>query len=239
MTMRLLMILAALFLCGLPLATAAAERVPSQVISGRSINALAQRMIQTLKLERDEALAPAFSVPDQVLPAGRVAMNAGAPLITASYINIPVTMTLNGKFSRAVYVGYRVQKYVEQAVAAHDVAPGTVLSTGDVTMARVPFVGRQPNSTQVLVGRKTIGAYVKGQSIFIESTSVDQIVKAGSTVIMVVHDGDVRLTADVIARTGGGLGDQVIVFNPQTNKQLSGVVTGPGKVELELPGDPQ
>ena len=239
MTMRLLMTLAALFLAGLPVATPAAERVPAQVISGRSINALAERTIHTLKLGADEALAPAFTVPDQVLPLGRVAMSTGSPLVTASYINIPITMTLNGKFSRAVYVGYRVQKYIEQAVAAHDVAPGTVLTSADVAMGRVPFAGRQPNGTQVLVGRKTIAAYVKGQSIFIESTSVDQIVKAGSTVIMVVHDGDVRLTADVIARTGGGLGDQVSVFNPQTNKQLSGVVTGPGKVELELPGDPQ
>jgi flagella basal body P-ring formation protein FlgA len=44
------------------------------------------------------------------------------------------------------------------------------------------------------------------------------------------------LTADVVARTGGGLGDSVTVYNAETNKLLSGTVTGPDRVELVLPG---
>jgi len=61
-------------------------------------------------------------------------------------------------------------------------------------------------------------------------------VKAGSGAIFVVHDGPVALTADVIARTGGGLGESVTVYNAQTNRILSGTVTGPDRVELVLPG---
>ncbi|MHB8144911.1 MAG: flagella basal body P-ring formation protein FlgA [Vulcanimicrobiaceae bacterium] len=38
------------------------------------------------------------------------------------------------------------------------------------------------------------------------------------------------------ARTSGGLGDQVQIYNPSTNKSLSGTVTGPGRVELDLSG---
>ncbi|GAC1393920.1 MAG: hypothetical protein NVSMB31_13750 [Vulcanimicrobiaceae bacterium] len=224
-------------LVGLPLAASAAQRPQAQMISGRAITLLANATVRSLKLDKDHTFMPAFSVPDQAMPiAGHIAMSAGSPLVTPSYVNVPVTLTIDGKFSRAIYVGYRVQSYVQQAVAARDIAPGTILQDGDVKMARVAFVGRQPNSAEVLVGRRIVAAYVKGQSIFIESTSTDQIVKAGSTVIMVVRDGGVALTADVIARTSGGLGDQVIVFNPSTNKQLSGVVTGPGRVELELPG---
>ena len=223
-------------LAGLPMAAPATPHTAAQVISGRSIAALADGVIRTLKLDKDHSVMNAFSVPDQSMPAGRIAMQAGSPLVTPSYINVPVRIDVNGKFSRAVYVGYRVQVFVEQAVAARDIPPGTVLQSDDVKMDRVAFGGRAPNSTEVLVGRRIIASYVKGQSIFIDSTTTDQIVRAGSSVIMIVRDGGVALTADVIARTSGGLGDQVIVFNPLTNKQLSGTVTGPGRVELELPG---
>ena len=233
---RCLVSLMIALLAALPVGASAAQRVADQSISGRTIAALADKTVRTLRLDKDHAFMPAFSVPDQAMPAGHVSLRAGSPLITPSYINVPVTLTLNGKFSRAVYVGYRVQQYTEQAVAAHDIAPGTVLQGSDVKMERVVFLGRQPNSTEVLVGRRVIAAYVKGQSIFIDSTSIDQIVKAGSTVIMIVRDGGVALTADVIARTSGGLGEQVTVYNPLTNKQLTGTVTGPGRVELELPG---
>ncbi|MBC5816417.1 MAG: flagellar basal body P-ring formation protein FlgA [Candidatus Eremiobacteraeota bacterium] len=234
--MRMLVSLMMIVLSGLPVAAPAAQRVQSQTISGRTIASLADGMIRTLKVDKDRSVLPAFSVPDQTMPAGRIAMQAGTPLVNPSYINVPVTLTIDGKFSRSVYVGYRMQQYMNQAVAARDIAPGTIVSEEDVKMARVAFVGRQPNSTDVLIGRRVIAAFVKGQSIFIDSTSVDQIVKAGSSVIMTVRDGGVALTADVIARTSGGLGDQVIVYNPLTNKQLSGTVTGPGRVELELPG---
>jgi flagella basal body P-ring formation protein FlgA len=234
--MRTVLSLIMIVLSGLPLAAPAAQRAQSQTISGRTITSLADAVVKKLHVDTDRTILPAFSVPDQAMPAGRVSLHAGTPLINPSYINVPVTLTLDGKFSRAVYVGYRTQVYISQAVAARDIAPGTVVQEEDVKMARVAFVGREPNGTDVLIGRRVIAAYVKGQSIFIESTSVDQIVKAGSSVIMIVRDGGVALTADVIARTSGGLGDQVIVYNPLTNKQLSGTVTGPGRVELELPG---
>ena len=61
--------------------------------------------------------------------------------------------------------------------------------------------------------------------------------RSGSGVILIVRDGPVALTADVIARTDGGLGDEVTVYNAKTNKVLSGTVTGPNRVELQLPGE--
>ena len=69
-----------------------------------------------------------------------------------------------------------------------------------------------------------------------QRTSVNELVKAGSGAILIVRDGPVALTADVIARTGGGLGESVTVYNAQTRKLLSGTVIGPDRVELVLPG---
>ncbi len=91
----------------------------------------------------------------------------------------------------------------------------------------------------MLLGRRVQNAFFKDQPITIEATAVNQIVKAGSTVVFIVRDSGVAVTADAIARTGGGLGDQVFVFNTSTHKALSGVVTGPGTVELDISGGDQ
>jgi flagella basal body P-ring formation protein FlgA len=79
-------------------------------------------------------------------------------------------------------------------------------------------------------------AVLKGQPVRIQATSVNQIVKAGSTVVFIVRDSGVVISADAIARTSGGLGDEVFVYNPSTHKALSGTVTGPGTVELDISG---
>jgi flagella basal body P-ring formation protein FlgA len=54
--------------------------------------------------------------------------------------------------------------------------------------------------------------------------------------VLIIHDGGVDVVADVVARSSGGLGDQVALYNPQTNKSLSGTVIGPDRVELDLSG---
>jgi len=61
-------------------------------------------------------------------------------------------------------------------------------------------------------------------------------VRAGQAAILVIHDGPVSLMADVIARTGGAIGDTVTVVNLQTQRAVAGIVTGPNRVELTLPG---
>ncbi|MEO6913328.1 MAG: flagellar basal body P-ring formation chaperone FlgA [Candidatus Baltobacteraceae bacterium] len=211
-----------------------------QVIAGKAIAALAGRVVRDVHLDGSRQVLPAFAVADQQVQQGSVALIAGSPLVTPSFINVPVAIEIDGKIARTVYTGYRVQTMVETAVAARDLVPGSVLQEGDLKMARTPFTGQPGNGTDVLIGRKIDGAFVKGMPIFMESTSVDQIVRAGSSVILIVRDGSVALTADVLARTSGGLGDQVSVYNPATRTQITGIVTGPGRVELELPGgDPE
>ncbi len=98
------------------------------------------------------------------------------------------------------------------------------------------FTGQRTNGTEVLVGRRIIAAIRAGAPVTIESTRVDQIVKAGNTVTLIVDNNGVRVAADVVARTSGGLGDEVSLYNPQTNKVLSGTVVGPDRVELNLSG---
>jgi flagella basal body P-ring formation protein FlgA len=125
---------------------------------------------------------------------------------------------------------------VQTSVAAHDLPPGTVLAAGDLVTARVAWNGRPPVGADLLLGRRLMAATVKGTAVYVEATVPDTVVKPGQAAILIIHDGIVSLTADVVARTGGALGDTVTVVSPQTQKAIAGIVTGPNRVELTLPG---
>jgi flagella basal body P-ring formation protein FlgA len=208
-------------------------------IRGEKIEALTKPLLAGVALTGDSTLIRAFPIADQVVPSGSVSLRAQTPMTTPSYVNVPVEIDLDGKYLRTVFVGYRVQQWVRTAVAAHDIVPGTVLTANDLSMARVPYTGQHTNSESVLVGRKVVSAFRAGAPVYIEQTLTNQIVKPGASVVLIVHDDGVSVVADVVARTGGGLGDQVSIYNPQTNKTLSGTVIGPDRVELNLSGDTQ
>lgn len=214
-----------------------ANAQPVQRISGVRIAELATReLAETVPHDADHDFVAASMVPDQIVADGRIELHAGTPIGTTSFVNVPVRIDLDGRLDRTILVGYRMQQYIETAVAARDLVPGTVLSSDDVTIGRVPYAGRPGNGVDALVGRKINEAFTRGQAVTIADTAENQIVRAGSTVVFIVRDSGVQVSADVIARTGGGLGDQVFVYNQLTHKALSGTVTGPGTVELDISG---
>lgn len=218
-------------------ATAAVCAQPAvQQIAGARFSSLAKPALRALRFTGDVRLVQAYPIPDQTIPTGAVSLVRGSAMVSPSYVNVPIQIDVNGHFVRQVFVGFRVQKYVMAAVAAHDLVPGTVLTANDVRMERVPFDGQRVNGANVLIGRRVISATRKGQPIAIESTQTNQIVKAGSTIVMIVQDDGVSVVADVVARSSGGLGDEISVYNPQTQKTLSGTVVGPDRVELDLSG---
>ncbi|HTX56532.1 MAG TPA: flagellar basal body P-ring formation chaperone FlgA [Candidatus Acidoferrales bacterium] len=212
---------------------------PTQVIRGARLEALAAPVSKSVHLTGDAVLVQAFPLPDQIVPAGKVSLAVLSAIVTPTYVNVPVQIDLDGRFLRQIFVGYRVQRYVQTAVATHDLVPGAVLAPSDLAMARVLYMGQRTNGTAVLVGRRVIAAVRAGAPVTIECTSVDQIVMAGNTVTLIVDDDGVSVVADVVARTSGGLGDEVSVYNPQTNRTLTGTVVGPDRVELNLSGEMQ
>ncbi len=211
-----------------------------QIVAGARVAAVADAVARRLAADADHTVAPAFALADASVPAGTLAIvAAGAPFVSPTYVGVPVELRVDGKLARTMMAGYRVTAYVRTAVAARDLAPGAVLGNDDVALARVASNGRPAVGTAVLVGRRLLAATPKGMPVYAEQTVPDDLVRAGQPAILVVHDGGVALAADVVARTGGALGESVTVFNPQTRKALAGVVTGPSRVELTLPNGVQ
>jgi len=217
----------------------AAARAPGpaiQLVPAAQIAALAENTARSLVADPDRALAPAFLILDQSVPAGALAIAAGKPQLNATYVSVPIAIAIDGFVVRTVFVGFRITNYVRMPVAAHDLAPGSVLETGDLTYVRVPFNGRPSLDIDTFLGRKVRSLIARGAALYPELTAVNEIVLAGMPAVLIVRDGPVRVVADVVARNSGGLGDYVTIYNPQTQRALSGVVTGPNTVELTLPG---
>jgi len=208
-----------------------------QIVAGARVVAIADRVAHDLIAGPDRSLSPAYHISDQNVPAGTLVIaQAGSPQVTATYLSVPIAISVDGKLARTVVAGYRVTTYVTTAVAARDLAPGTVLAPGDLAFARVAWNGRPVVDTKVLLGRRLSAATSRGSALYVEQTVANQLVKPGQAAILIVHDGPVALVADVVARTGGALGDAVTVVNPETQKAIGGIVTGPDRVELTLPG---
>jgi flagella basal body P-ring formation protein FlgA len=208
-----------------------------QIVAGARVAAVADRIAHELVGGPDRSIAAAYQVADQNLPAGDVRIApAGTPFVTQTYVGVPVGITVGGKLARTVVAGYRVTTYVRTAVAGRDLAPGAVLAESDLALARVASNGRPAIGLESLIGRKLNSATPKGAPLYVEQTVPDTVVKPGQAAILMVRDGNVALTVDVVARTGGAIGDTVTVFNPQTQKAIAAVVTGKNRVELTLPG---
>src|SRR5579884_2570303 len=172
----------------------ASAQLATQTVAGAKIAAVADAAAHGLIAGPDRTIAAAYGIADQQLPAGEVSMAvSGSPFVSPSYASIAIAISVNGKLARTVVAGYRITTYVRTAVAARDLAPNALLGAGDVTIARV--------------------AAAKNAPLYVEETSPNQVVLAGQPAILVVHDGVVALAADVVARTGGALGDVVTVVN--------------------------
>ena len=215
----------------------AAADAQTQMVAGSRVAAVADKIAHGLISGPDRSIAAAYQVLDQNVPAGAVHLAAGgAPFVSPTYVGVPVAIRIDGKLARTVVAGYRITTYVQTTVAARDLVPGAVLNAADLMPARIASNGRPAVGADALIGRRLNVATPKGVPLYVEQTVPDTVVKAGQAAILVIHDGVVALMADVIARTGGAIGDTVTVVNPQTQKAIAAIVTGPNRVELTLPG---
>ncbi|MGH7683808.1 MAG: flagellar basal body P-ring formation chaperone FlgA [Vulcanimicrobiaceae bacterium] len=209
----------------------------TQVVPAARLVAVAEKTVHAIINDPDHQVRAESRLSDQQVPVGTVTITPEDSQYNPTYIAIPLLISVDGKPIRTVFAGYRIVTYVHTAVAAHDLPAGTVLGAGDVVLGRVAYNGRSPLEATSLVGRKLVVALAHGAPLYMEETQINQIVTPGQPVLYILHDGPVVVSADVIARTGGGMGQTVAVYNPNTRKALSGVVTGPGTVEYTLPGD--
>ncbi|TAM59502.1 flagellar basal body P-ring formation protein FlgA [bacterium] len=206
-----------------------------QHVSGARIAAFATRIAEATAGGPDRKVDLASGVPDLELPAGAVSLSRGAlPAPSATYVSIPVVVSVDGRTARTVFVGYRVTTFVTVPVAARSLSAGTVLAAGDLVLKRLPALGRIPATADELLGRRTLAGVPEGTPVFLEMTAAVPLVRAGQPCMLIVVDDGIRVTAEALSRQDGVLGQTVAIYVEQTKHALSAIVVAPGRVELDV-----
>jgi flagella basal body P-ring formation protein FlgA len=125
-------------------------------------------------------------------------------------------------------LGAQQASLVEQVfpVATRRLARGTVLSSGDVTFARVSVRTSDAAAQAGWVTRRVVEA---GEPLRAPAVAPLPMVAMGQRVLYVMQDQGIRLTIDGRAMGTGQLGDHVAV-RLGANRRVEGIVTGAGEV---------
>jgi len=206
-----------------------------QVVSGATVSAFAATVVGRMTHDTMHVYVPVGVCSDQHLPVGHLVLRHEAPLsMSATFVGIPVSIVVDGHLVRQIVVNYRYVAYRIRPIATHDLAAGSILQASDFIDQKMPDDGRGYLSLEQLVGRRLSVSLSAGDTPTLAETISNPVVHAGDAVVYIVHDGDVALHADVSARSTGAIGDTVLVYDAEEQKTLSGVVTGPDRVELTL-----
>jgi flagella basal body P-ring formation protein FlgA len=116
-------------------------------------------------------------------------------------------------------------------VAARRLARGTVLTAGDVIVARVSVRSSDAPAQPGWVTRRVIE---QGEPLRAPAVAPKPMVSAGQPVRFVRQEQGIRLTVDGRAIHAGQLGDRISV-RLGANRRVDGFVTGAGEVSASAP----
>jgi flagella basal body P-ring formation protein FlgA len=134
-----------------------------------------------------------------------------------------------------LYVPIRLHAWGQAVVAAVNLAPGTKLTAGDLTMARLDILATNgayltdPSQAEGKILRATIRA---GAPILTPLLDRPLVVRRGDTLLLTVLDSAITIRTSVIALEDGREGDRILVENPDSKKTMRALVADAGAVEI-------
>ncbi len=172
------------------------------------------------------------------VPAGRRGVDLTAVLrhgrMERDEAVLDVSIRVDGRTVKTLPVAFRLRRFRKVLVALAPLRRGEPLDKGKVGLRRMDvsrFFG-SPLDDPARIRGKVAARLLSGGAILTPMDVKDpDLVRKGDLVTMVAVKGNLRVTAKGIARTGGSLGEIVLVMNPSSRKIVQGKVVGVGVVE--------
>ena len=136
----------------------------------------------------------------------------------------------------------RARKLVEVAVLARPVRRGAIIRSRDVTLRAIPETTVPQSAVRQkddLVGQSARYTLRPGRPIRQTELQAPVLVKRGAIATIVVQTRYMRLTSRARALEDGARGETIRLRNTKSKKVIEGVVTGPDRVQVRLPGSPR
>jgi flagellar basal body P-ring formation protein FlgA len=225
------------------------DPVPSLCVE-RIVHPLAREEVAAAlrsALDNPEAQLEILDFSNKLVPPGRLEFPLAAlngPPVNVQRNDTPAPVLWPGKLvydagaSMAVWAKVRISIEREVLVAAHNIAPGDILTAGEIStrrMAQFPAKEIPSLDGSAILGRVARRPIPAGQRILPEMLEEPKDVRGGATVHVQVVEGAATITLDGVAQASGLKGDSILVHNPLSGKNFRAIIQGPNQV-LVTPG---
>lgn len=142
---------------------------------------------------------------------------------------------VDGKSTTRFNVDSIIEEFRKIPVARRQVSKGSVISEGDIEMARMNIATLPHDATEdlsKLYGFEATQDISSGEVFRISKIALPLLVEAGSKVTLKFESGLLEATASGIALEGGSLGQSIKVRNESSKKTLVGEVVDSGIVRV-------
>ncbi len=181
----------------------------------------------------DREITALQTAPEQAadLVATRVSFDPRSGRFDVTF-DLPAT----GSYRRGTlrYTGIAAEMQ-DVAVLARAVARGEVLRKGDIAVERRPkaeVTGDSVTDPESVIGLSARQPLRNGQMLRRADLAKPELVQRNEPVMLVFEAPGLSLTLRGTALDSGTEGDLVHVVNPQSKRQVQGIVTGPGRVTV-------
>lgn len=187
-----------------------------------------------------QAIVKRFSpIPDVTLSAGRIEYEVLSPAQWEGWgrASLSLLIRLDGRLVRNIPVHCDVEGWRDVLVAAHPLERGTVLERKDLETEKrdiSPLTGQRLPVLDDVVGMKLKVSVRKGKILLPRDLEKFMVVKAGQMVTIIAENDVLRLTATGKTRTAGAVGDQILVLNSASNRELTARVLDGSTVRVEF-----
>ena len=167
---------------------------------------------------------------------GKRELQAGSVHSVGSFVNVPVTISVDGRPIKTVDVSFKLKRTSAVLVAKRTLEPHTALTEEDITLASMeaaPGAGAPLTDVAALIGKRTTRRIIQGAALTIACVECSPIIMPGAKVNLQVAVGGVVISSPGIARTQAAQGETVRVYATETKKELTGIALDAGTVRVE------
>lgn len=130
------------------------------------------------------------------------------------------------------YIGTAIAT-VDALTVDHPIDRGQIIKASDVTVLRRPRADNNVvTDTNLVVGMQARHPLVPNQALNTADLMKPEIVQRSDSVTIVYQSPGITLTLRGQAQEAGALGDTIGVINTETKRVVSGVVSGPARVNV-------
>lgn len=213
----------------------------TELVPAANITAVARQGLTSLADGLDAEFAPLGELMDLLIPAGNakaeLRLRRGPLELRSGKNSIPIEVLIDGSPYQTVWTNWDVKIWKSALVLTRDIPAGETLSFDSVEFKRLDSAEL---SSQLTIDRAALGSTRAARNLkrgaVLTKTDIVQLelIHRGDSIVLEVKKGAVCARVTAIASEDGHLGDRIRVVTTDSKRELSAVVIGRDRVQIDM-----